>query len=211
MTHTLHRLGSREDLSRDYVFIMMSAKGLNDAGSAPAKRRFFEIVEKYHPVNTGDPVRGNQATLGFAELRDGVRDNSVCQAVFRDADTVAAVLKELNDADLGQSTVVSGLFSEVERCCGAAGLKPHTVEYSLGTWGRTDKLGGAKEMEVSTMCGHAMVPASLVHHLAEQVRAGRLTAEEAASKMARLCTCAVFNTPRAAELVAAMATSEVPS
>ena len=210
MTHTLHRLGSREDLARDYVLIMISAKGLNDSGSAPAKRRFFEIVEKYNPVNTGDPIRGSQATLGFSEVKNGARDGTICQAVFRDAETVAAVLKELNRANLGQSTVVAGLFDEVERCCAKSGLKPHTVEYSLGTWGRTERLGNGKAMEVSTMCGHGMVPVSLVRHLAEQVQVGRLTSEEAASKMTRLCTCAVFNTARAAELVAAMATSRVP-
>jgi hypothetical protein len=38
MTHTLHRLGAPEDLGDDYVIFAMSAKGINEEGSAPKLR-----------------------------------------------------------------------------------------------------------------------------------------------------------------------------
>ena len=44
-----------------------------------------------------------------------------------------------------------------------------------------------------------------MRHMAEQVKGGRMSAEEAGEKLGRQCTCGVFNVARAAELVAAMA------
>jgi hypothetical protein len=62
-----------------------------------------------------------------------------------------------------------------------------------------------EELEVMTMCGHAQVPGRLVKHMAEKVKQGRLSAEDAGRALGRQCTCGVFNVARAAELVAAMA------
>jgi hypothetical protein len=56
-----------------------------------------------------------------------------------------------------------------------------------------------------TMCGHAQVPASLIQHLARRVKEGKTSAEEASRKMARQCTCGVFNIGRGAELLTAIA------
>ena len=205
MTHSMHRRGSRQSLSGDFVIITMSAHGINNVGSAAAKRTFYEICARHNPVNLGDPSRGNLAILGLDGLIKGANDLTICQAVYRDGDTVGAVLKDLDEANLGLSTAVTGLFDRVECCCAQAGLRPHTVEYSLGTWGKTEKIASGRELEVATMCGHAMVPAALVRHLVEQVRSGRNTAEEAADKMSRLCMCGVFNKARAAEIIGPMA------
>jgi hypothetical protein len=65
-----------------------------------------------------------------------------------------------------------------------------------------------KFYEVMTMCGHAQVPGALVRHMAEQVRRGKLTVEQAGRELGRQCTCGIVNVARAAELVAAMAAKE---
>ncbi len=209
MTHTLHRRGLPEDLAGDFVFLATSAKGINVPGTPEVMRRFYEIVLRHNPTFVGDGARGNQLTLGIGNLMAEGNDRTTPHAVFRDAETVAAVIKDLVDAGFDRSVVVSGLFDEVKECCRKAGLGvPHTLEFSLGSWGKTEKMASGEELEVMTMCGHAQIPASLVRHLALQVRAGRLTAEEAADKMARQCPCGIFNVGRAAELVTAIAARE---
>jgi hypothetical protein len=93
----------------------------------------------------------------------------------------------------------------VERCARAADARRHTVEWSLGIWGRTDLLPSDDVLSITTMCGHGMVAASLVERMALEVRRNRLSAEEAALQLARPCVCGIFNPVRAAMLLRAMA------
>ncbi len=206
MTHTNHRRGTVESLATDYIFTTMAGKGFNVAGTGERMKKFYEIVMKYNPAFVGDAAKGNQLTYGVKAMLENSDDKTIGHAVFRDADTVAAVIRDLLDAGFDRSVVVSGLFDKVVECCGKAGLHtPHTIEYSLGTWGKTGKMAPMEELEVMTMCGHAQVPGALVRHMADKVKAGKLTAEEAGLALGRQCTCGVFNVARAAELVAAMA------
>lgn len=41
MSHTLHRVGTEENLKHDFVFLCMPSKDINHEGSAPKLRRFF--------------------------------------------------------------------------------------------------------------------------------------------------------------------------
>lgn len=205
MTHTNHRRGTREDLARDFVILTMPARDINHEGARSKLQEFMRIASRHNPVNMGEGRQGSVHALGLDVLLDNMPDATACHAVFTDAGTVAAVLKDLADADLGMSVVVSGLFDVVDKCCQEASIKRHTVEYSLGTWGRTEKLPSEAHLEITTMCGHGMIPATLVDHLAAQVRQGRLTLEDASLRMAKLCTCGIFNNARAADLLRAMA------
>ncbi len=206
MTHSLHRRGTRDDLARDFVFTTTAAKGINVPGTGERMKEFYQIILRHNPTFVGDGAKGNQLTLGIKAMLEDSDDRTTGHAVFRDAETVAAVIKELLEAGFDRSVVVSGLFDQVAECCEKAGLGvPHTLEYSLGTWGRTEKLAAVEDLEVMTMCGHGQIPASLVHHMAEQVKAGRLTAEEAGMRLGRQCPCGIFNVGRAAELLSAMA------
>lgn len=206
MTHTNHRRGTTESLATDYIFTTMAGKGFNVAGTGERMKKFYDIVLKYNPAFVGDAAKGNQLTYGVKALVDDADDKTIGHAVFRDAETVAAVIKDLIAAGFDRSVVVSGLFENVKECCKKSGIgTPHTIEYSLGTWGKTEKMAPMDQLEVMTMCGHAQVPGTLVRHMADQVKAGRLTAEEAGLRLGRQCTCGVFNVARAAELVAAMA------
>lgn len=85
--------------------------------------------------------------------------------------------------------------------CGEVGLKPHTISYSLGIWGKRQLLPKAEILDITTMCGHAMTSAYLVNRAIEEVKAGRKSAEAAAVEIARPCACGCFNTARAAELL----------
>ncbi|HEX2986726.1 MAG TPA: hypothetical protein VHS06_00915 [Chloroflexota bacterium] len=206
MTHTLHRRGRVEDLAKDYVFTTMASKGINVPGTAEEMKKFYEVVLKHNPTFVGDAAKGNQLTLGIRPMVEGTEDRTIGHAVFRDADTVAAVIADLIEVGFNRSVVVSGLFENVKECCQKAGIgTPHTIEYSLETWGKTEKMAPMDELEVMTMCGHAQVPGALVRHVAQQVKAGKLTAEEAGKRLGRQCACGVFNVARASELVAAMA------
>ncbi len=209
MTHTLHRFGTPEDLAHDFVVFAMSAKGINEVGSADKLRRFMDIALSHAPINAGDMKTGNMFSCSREELLNSIQDVSIVHAVYTDEATVAAVLQELAAADLGVSVVVSGLTDGVDRCAHAAGLKRHTTEWSLGVWGRTDKLPDKEVMEITTMCGHGMVSAEWARRKAQLIRRGQETPDEAAHDLARQCVCGVFNVDRAARLLAAMAARPV--
>jgi len=207
VTHSLHRQGTPENLQNDYVVFTMSAKGHNEAGSAAKMREFLRIVRRHRPVNLGDMKTGNWFQVDPEKIEAGVQDTSVVHAVFTDMDTVADVLRELQETDLGLSIVVSGLLGPIHHACRNLGMKPapHTVEHSLGVWGKTDLLPGEGILQISTMCGHGMVSFGLVEEAAADVKAGRSTPEEAARRLAEPCVCGIFNPTRAAALLKIMA------
>jgi len=55
------------------------------------------------------------------------------------------------------------------------------------------------------MCGHGIISAARLNSVAEDVKAGRKSAQDAAKELAGQCDCGIFNPPRAAKLLAAMA------
>jgi len=203
VTHTLHRQGTAESLEGDYVILAMSAKDYNAEGSAEKLREFLRIALQHNPVNMGDMKTGNVRCMDAQQIMERVSDTSIVHAVFCDQDAVLQVLRAVKEADLGVSVVVSGLFDRVAACCERAGLQgaPHTVEHSLGVWGRTELLPENPVLEISTMCGHGMVSFGLVRALMEDVREGRATAMEAAERLAEPCVCGIFNAERAARLL----------
>lgn len=205
MTHTLHRRGTPENLANDYVVFAMSAKGINEKDSATKMRQFMQIAQRYNPVNLGDMKTGNTYSVGTEKVMADIKDTSIVHAVFTDVETVAKVVQEVKDADLGMSVVISGLFDSAKECCQKTGLALHTVEHSLDIWGKTEKLAPGDVLEVTTMCGHGMVAANLVVSMAEDIKAGRLSPEEAAEELAKQCCCGVFNPVRGGELLGAIA------
>jgi hypothetical protein len=112
------------------------------------------------------------------------------------------VLIELKEADLGLSVVVSGIYKTVDECLEIAELKHHTANFSLGIWGKTEKLPEEEILEITTMCGHGMIATNLVRAMIEEVSAGRKTPDEAARLLAPNCTCGIFNPSRTARLLA---------
>ncbi len=203
MTHSLHRRGTAESLSQDYVMLCLTAIGFNDENHEPKLAEFLRIALRHDPVNIGAISLGNM----YSNSKEEVVDNAhgIVHAVFVRQDQVVDVLKDLEKAGLGMSVVLSGIFEKVDECLSKAGLKHHTANFSLGIWGKTEKLPGNDILEITTMCGHAMISVNLVKSMADEVKAGRKTADEAAKVLVPQCACGIFNPDRAAKLLTAMA------
>ena len=209
MTHTLHRRGTGDSLSRDIIFLIMPSKDINHVGSAKPLKRFFEIALEAGAVKIGDCRSGNEYYQGSLQnVINKVQDRAVIHAVFNNQVKAVDMLRRLKEAELGLSVVVSGLLPVVDKCCKQAGLHRHTVEHSLGIWGRVDKLPREQVLEINTMCGHGMVTVALINDVIDRVKSGSLTAENGAEELFKPCMCGIFNTKRAAELLSAIAEEE---
>lgn len=201
MTHTLHRRGDRENLSCDYIVFTMSAKGFNEEGSEEKMREFLKILLKYHPVNFGDMITGNRYVKSEEEILQNIRTTSIIHSVFTDGATVSRILKELKEKDLGLSVVVTGIHEATEKCCRQAGLGKHTVEHSMGIFGNLNRLPEEAILQLSTMCGHAMVPANLVWQMIGEIKKGKKSFPEAALELTKPCHCGIYNPARAEKLL----------
>jgi len=202
MTHTLHRRGTVESLSEDYVMLCIPAMGINDSGSDAKLQQFLRIAMRHDPKNIGTVTMNMYSSKPEEVIAN---THGIAHAVFDSPQSVTQVLRELKEADLGLSVVVSGILDSVNECCLKAGLKRHTIEFSLGIWGKTEKLPSNDILEVTTMCGHGMVSTNLVTSLVEDIKKGIKSPEDAAKDLAPHCCCGVFNPARAAKLLEAMA------
>jgi hypothetical protein len=202
MTHSLHRRGERESLENDFVVLGCPATGVNKKGSAPKTRKFLSICYENGPVNLGDMKTGNVYNTTMDDILAHVTDGTIVQCTFDNRDKVVALLKQLKDDKPGISVIVSGLTDVVQQCMDEAGLgRIHSLEYSMGTWGKTEKLPDYEVLELTTMCGHAMISANLVDKLVRDIKRGRKTVEEAVLEMTKCCTCGNFNLTRSAQLL----------
>lgn len=203
MTHSLQRRGTAESLCEDYVMLCVPAIGINDSGHAQKFQEFLRIALRHDPKNIGCAEMGSMYRYTVEEVIASAY--GMVHAVFDNPHAVTQVLKELKEVDLGMSVVVAGILDSVNECCQKARLKRHTVELSLGIWGKTEKLPSNDILEVTSMCGHGLISASLVNSLVGEIKAGAKTPEDATREMTPNCTCGIFNPARAAKLLAAMA------
>lgn len=201
MSHTLHRRGTPDSLSRDYVVFAMSAKGINADNSKHALKEFLEIVKKYNWTNMGDMKTGGYFLVGDDAIMNGVEDTSIVHGVFKTKDDMRAAVREIKEADLGVSVTISGIINEVRDGITQEGVQPHTVEVSMGIHGKTDRLPDDDLLQITTMCGHGMVAQSLVRQMLIDIKRGKRTAQEAGQYLATPCVCGVFNPNRAQEIL----------
>ncbi len=203
MTHTLHRRGTAESLSKDFVVQTLRAMGFNSEGYLPKCQEFLRIALRHNPVNMASEMKGNRFEFPDDDIITEANGDSF--AVFDNPEDLIEFLKEVKEADLGLSVVVSGIFEKVDECFDKAGLKHHTANFSLGIWGKKDLLPDKDILEVTTMCGHGMIPTNLAKVMVNEIREGRRTPEAAVKILAPNCSCGVFNPVRAAELLEAVA------
>lgn len=217
MTNTLHRAGSEASFADDFIVFAIPARGVNDANAVEAEKRFLEIARKHNPVNLGDASHGalfrpstqltpavhwrRKDARDFNGVVNGVSCPTTVAAVFDNADSVVAFVKELKAADIGLSINISGSLERAQESARRAGLERHSVEYSLGFFGRTDRMAERQTLEISTMCGHGMLSFSFVRKLVDWVKQGRRTPEQASATLARFCSCGIFNPTRACRLL----------
>jgi hypothetical protein len=217
MTHSLHRFGTHQDLTGDFIVFAIPTRGVNDAHAVEVEKEFLRRALKHHPVNIGDAKKGGwyqpQSDLGPSvhwrrdtspdpeKVIAGVDARGIVTAVFDSYEKMTAFVEELVEADLGVSINISSLAGMAAECCDECGITRHSVEYSLGFQGRTDLLPGKDILELSTMCGHGTISFDLAGKMLERVKTGRRTPEEAARTLARFCVCSIFNPARAEEIL----------
>lgn len=214
MTHTLHRVGDKRTLKKDYVIYGLSAQDaeLTDKeiirDTRETHRRFMEICFQHEPVNAGCiyPTKNPYSkTLAkgntWKEMEQEIIPFTETLAVFDDIKKVESVIKDLKKADLGISVVVSGIFNDVFKCCNKTSLTPHTVNISLGIMGDEKLKPEGKKIDIVTMCGHGLVSRYLIDDLLSKISKGKLTVADAAKILGSQCVCGAFNTNRAEEIL----------
>ena len=217
MTNTLHRFGDRESLQKDYIIFAVAARGINDAGAPPKLQTFLRLALKHRPINVGNAVKGGifRASSAltplahwrrreFVDPRDVVESVDTCttvSAVFDDPARLESFLRELKAADLGISINIAALTDEAHACCQRAGITRHSVEYSLGFHGDLNLLPDRHVLELSTMCGHGMVSHNFAKKMMDWVKEGRRDPQQAATYLAKFCTCGIYNTTRATHIL----------
>ena len=218
MTNTLHRFGDAESFHDDFVVFAMACKGkFRQADPLPRLRRFLQIAIEYKPVNLGDARHGGAIRPSrkmnplshwtrdhapdLKAVVDGLTDVTTCAAVFDNRDSAEAFVKRIKDEDLGLSVNVSTSIEGAEDCCQHAGIPRHSVGYSLGFEGKTQKMPNSQVLMLSTMCGHGMISHSLAKKMIDFVKENRRTPEQAAATLTRFCSCGVFNPTRARRIL----------
>ena len=209
MTHSLHRSGTVDSQRGDYVWFMYQAKGVNDKEIAPKAMEFIAAAEVVGSENWGDVKSGSVLEYPVEEIRSKVTDRSRLRGVFTRREQVVDFLKIIKEKELGLSVIIAGVLEEVLPACKEAGVTPHTINYSLGVWGKKELLPSEEIRAVTTMCGHHQIAPQFVEKKVQEVRKGRKSPEEAAKELALFCPCGIFNQVRAAKLLEEQAKPQV--
>jgi hypothetical protein len=217
MTNTLHRYGNEQSLQNDFIVFAIPCRGYNDGDSVPKLKRFLQLARKHNPVNMGDGSHGSifrpskslnptahwsrDSEPDFDAVIEGVSNPTTVAAVFDRIEAVEEFVAELKKEDLGLSINISALVDRAQECCDDVGLPRHSVEYSLGFMGKTERLADRQVLELSTMCGHGMISFTFARKMIDWVKEGRRTPEQACNYLARFCSCGVFNPKRAKNIL----------
>ncbi len=217
MTNTLHRYGDSESFYDDFIIFATPSHGNNERDSVPKLKAFLEMALPFNPVNLGDPAHGGalrpsrklttlsnwkrDMTPDFRAVIDGINEPASVAAIFDNQESAEKFLKAVVEADLGLSVNVSTSIEGAEDCCRYAGITRHSVGYSLGFEGSTEKLPNTQVLKLMTMCGHGMVSSNLARKMIDWVKEGRRTPSQAVTYMARFCSCGVFNPVRAKRIL----------
>lgn len=205
MTHTLHRLGSYESLSHDFCVLVRTASGYNDTqASRDMAEQFVCLALTHNPVNIGNHA-GNIHVCGIGPIREYIRIKGSCNVVFACQGDLKGFIKDLQAINFSLSVTVSGLEDLVREVCSDCGIVPHSVNMSLGMFGKMSTLPRPEVLEITTMCGHHQVFPYLVEDTVRKIRNGVLTSREGALRVLQPCPCGVFNLKRAEQILRQLA------
>lgn len=208
MTHSLHRRGDVDSLVHDFVWQPYPAQNINDKNLSEKFSAIIDIVEDLGSINWGDIKTGPKVSFDTEKIKDKLTQKSRVRGVFTEKAQVVEFLKRMKKLDTGLSLVVSGITEDVLDACYEAGLKPHSINLSLGIWGKKELLPPEEILEVTTMCGHHMVSANMVKLVAEKVKKGLMAPKEGGENLARQCPCGIFNPERTSMLLKGMASKQ---
>lgn len=226
MTHTHHRRGDKKSLYNDYVVLTCidRTNPMQTTYNGALNERtaqFLKICAKHNPIAIATNDKKTNTVIRWmlgwtTQMDSGIHksssSNKVCakhdpgpravvHVVFTNKQELINAIQEVKQADLGLSLVVSGVFEDVFEVCEQVETGPHTVNLSLGTWGKTEQLPLEPILSLVIMCGHSMISRHLINHLIERAKAGGMTPEEAAIEMGKQCTYNIFNVKRGAQLL----------
>jgi hypothetical protein len=197
----LHREGTKEDLEKDYVILITPAIGMNDKGSGEKLKRSLKILREEGVTNIGDVEHGSiLGDLDWNTLESYMGDGKRIRASISERETLTRILRRHKEENIGLSMTVSGLIDRIYELSEEIGVKPHTINMSLGVWGNAALLPSDEVLQVTTMCGHHMISSYLVEDVLSKVRKGSISPEKAAKTIARLCVCGIFNQERCREI-----------
>jgi len=192
----MHRQGSVESLKEDYIVLIMASDIPFDIYRRRLYKKFPGIYEMAKKV---------LLSLGILKLLRIIKKTeaggSYGNRVFNNKKELSSYLKRLKEKNMGKSVVVSGLFDEVIECLGEINLSPHTIQFSMGIFGKTQLLPKKEILDITTMCGHHMISPMLVEKLASDIKNGKISCEEAVRVMSEQCVCGVFNEGRTCKLM----------
>jgi hypothetical protein len=218
VTNTLHRFGDAASFHDDFIVFAMACKGdYKQVNALDGLRKFLRIALEYKPVNMGEVRHGGafrpsrsmnplahwnrDNSPHFQAVVDGLTEITTCAAVFDTREAAEAFVKRIREENLGLSINISTSIEGAEGCCAHAGIPRHSVGYSLGFEGKTEKMPNSQVVMLSTMCGHGMVSHSLAKKMIDFVKENRRTPEQAAAVLTRFCACGVFNPARARRIL----------
>ena len=211
MSHSAHRFASPEEFKRDYVIFVRPARGIDDVDETTKKETLrktkilADIANQHGPDNIGRTGAGCTGQgYEYDQIMNKVEFNGF-MSVFTSKEKATQVLKKFREKDLGLSVVTSGLTEDIFDICKKVGLKPHTILFFLGVWGRKELLPDEDHLRITTLCGHSMVSKSLIDHYVEEIKKGKITPEEAGKKVAKPCPCGIFNVTRTVEVLKKLA------
>jgi hypothetical protein len=217
MTNTLHRFGDAESFYDDYIVFAIPSKTNKDPNALPKLHRFLEIALEYKPVNLGDARHGgalrSSKNLGplahwnrdmkpdFQAVINGLTVPTTCAAVFDNPTAAEQFVKRVKEENFGMSVNISTSIEGAERCCNYACIDRHSIGYSLGFEGKTEKIPNSQVAMLSTMCGHGMISHSLAKKMIDFVKENRRSPEQAVTYLSRFCSCGIFNPARAKRIL----------
>ncbi len=206
MTHSLHRTGSAESLKGDLVLICRSAIGLNNKDAGPKIARMLDIIFDVGPSNIGVLETGDLLLRGMdlEAVKAQMDDMSGIRCSFSSTERMREVLRRFKEEDLGISVTVSGIIDDVLALCDDAGLDPHSINLSLGIHGNTELLASEQARQLTTMCGHGLIAASLADKGIADVSCGKMSARDGAATVGLPCACGLFNLDRAERILAGL-------
>lgn len=202
MTHSLHRRGSIDSLQNDYVILITPAVNINHKESKTKLIEILNIIKELGPVNIGSYDCGNVFTGATIEkIQNTLSETPRVRCVFDSYEKVKKLVDELRKRGYGLSVTISGLIDNIMKLSREQDIKPHSINLSIGVYGKVEKLPDESVLNLVTMCGHGMVSELLVKRAVKQVRKGIWDIDKAAQEIAKPCHCGIFNVERARQIL----------
>ncbi|MCX8186967.1 MAG: hypothetical protein N3G48_07695 [Sulfolobales archaeon] len=211
MTHTLHRFGKREN---DIPWLITPRVGVNTDNLIEKLEKVIKIIDDSGIKMWGFGASKNTLMTSreklIKELKEAAEKTpkvARLRGVCTSKEQLKQFLKSLKEADLGFSVTISWLIKDAIEVCKELGIKPHSINISLGVWGKKELLADSKILEVTTMCGHGMVSPRSANYVVSEIEKGRMSPRAGAVLLAKQCPCGIFNVEKAESLLRELITS----